>query len=124
MGNYTKTTKIVDYYKKNEEELLKSYESYVYDILNLECKVSKDIVSPFMCHIIFRYSYDTYFKSVVKKGKGDYPTKELLRWVSSNFKRLEMEFNNGDLNYRPIDMLEFILCEYDNHLVETFIETI
>lgn len=125
MKNYSKLKDIVKYYEKNEEEVLIRYDSYIWDLLHSEADTSNVEPQSYISYIIGRYSIDTYFKSYVKKGKGDYPTGDLMKWVSSNFRKLEMEYNNGDLNYRPIDMLEFILNEYnDLNKLETFIETI
>jgi len=124
MAKYNKLKEIVKYYEKNEDVILEKYQSYVYDTLNRECKVSKDDVQPYMSYVLFQYSYDTYFKSYVKKGKGDYPTTELMRWVIKNFNQLEMEYN-GTLNYAPIDMLKFILNEYEmSNKLESFINSI
>ena len=125
MKNYSKLKDIVKYYEKNQEVVLEKYHSYLYDLTNSEADTSNVEPQSYISYIIGQYSIDTYFKSYVKKGKGDYPTGDLMKWVRSNFRTLEMEYNNGDLNYRPIDMLKFILNEYnDLNKLETFIETI
>ena len=124
MKKYSKLKDIVKYYEKNQEVVLEKYHSYVYDQINprldSECNTSKVVPQSYISYIIGRYSIDTYFKSYVKKGKGDYPTGDLMTWVRTNFRTLEMEYN-GTLNYNPIDMLEFILNQYK---LEAFIETI
>jgi hypothetical protein len=114
---YSKLNNIVKYYEKNEDVVLEKYESYVYDLINprldSECDTSKVVPQSYISYIIGRYSIDTYFKSYVKKGKGDYPTGDLINWVRSNYKQLEVEFVKvHTLNYAPIDLLKFILSKY------------
>jgi len=124
MAMYSKLKNIVKYYEKNEEVVLEKYQSYVYDLLNSEADTSKVEPEPYINYIIGRYSIDTYFKSYVKKGKGDYPTSDLMKWVRTNFKQIEEDFN-GTLNYSPIDMLKFILNEYkQSEKLDTFINSI
>jgi len=129
MKKYSKLNDILKYYEKNEKQIQEKYENYVYDLknprLDCECDTSKLEPSHFICYALFQYSYDTYFKSFVKKGKGEYPTIELMRWVRINIKDLQEEFWNGTLNYQPIDMLKFILNEYEmKDKLNIFIETI
>jgi len=111
---YPKLNNIVKYYEKNEERVLSRYQSMVYDHITRECEyVSDDKVPPYVWTIIFEYSFDTYFKSHVKKGNGQYPTEELLTWVKGNYRKLEAQFvSEHSLNYSPIDLLKFILSKY------------
>ena len=114
---YSKLDNIVKYYEKNEDMVLEKYHSYVYDQINprldSECDTSKVVPQPYIFYVIGQYSIHTYFKSYVKKGKGDYPTGDLCNWIRSNYKQLEAEFvAEHSLNYSPVDLLKFILSKY------------
>jgi hypothetical protein len=118
---YSKLNNIVKYYEKNQEEVYKRYSSYVYDQLNSEGDTSKVTPEPYVSYIIGRYSIDTYFKSVVKKGKGDYPTGDLMKWVRNTYTQLDLEYRgtiSSNLEYSVTDMLKYVLDQYDSSCVD------
>jgi len=109
MNKYSKLKDIVTYHNENETEVLSRYKSYLYDLYNSEGDTTNVVPEPYECYIIGRYSIDTYFKSVVKKGKGDYPTGDLMKWVRQNYNDLNEIYNSNDDHST---LLEFILRTY------------